>query len=95
MLSFLRSISEAAGVAGVTLSVCGEMAGRPLEAMALLGVGLRVLSMSAPQVGPVKAMIRSLSLPPLQRYMAGLYTVPAHSVREELRHFALDHGVQI
>jgi len=95
MLSFLRSIADACHGAGVALSVCGEMAGRPLEAMALLGVGLRVLSMSAPQIGPVKAMIRSLSLPPLQRFMAGLYNVPAHSVREELRHFALDHGVQI
>jgi phosphotransferase system enzyme I (PtsP) len=95
MLSFLRSISDACRNAGVTLSVCGEMAGRPLEAMALLGVGFRVLSMSAPQVGPVKAMIRSVSLPPLERYMAGLYTLASHSVREELRHFALDHGVQI
>jgi phosphotransferase system enzyme I (PtsP) len=95
MLTFLRTISEACSKAGVALSVCGEMAGRPLEAMALLGVGMRVLSMSAPQIGPVKAMIRSLSLPPLQRFMSGLYTLPAHSVREELRHFALDHGVQI
>ena len=95
MLSFLRWITEACRTSGVALSVCGEMAGRPLEAMALLGVGLRVLSMSAPQIGPVKAMIRSLALPPLERFMAGLYTLPAHSVREELRHFARDHGVQI
>jgi phosphotransferase system enzyme I (PtsP) len=95
MLSFLRWITDACSQHGVALSVCGEMAGRPLEAMALLGVGLKVLSMSGPQIGPVKAMIRSLSLPALQQFMAGLYTVPAHSVREELRHFALDHGVLI
>jgi len=95
MLSFLRMIALAANEKGVPLSVCGEMAGRPLDAMALLGVGLRALSMSGPQIGPVKAMVRSLSLPTLQSYMAGLYDLPCHSVREELRHFALDHGVVI
>jgi phosphotransferase system enzyme I (PtsP) len=95
MLSFLRAIALAARDKGVPLSVCGEMAGRPLEAMALLGVGLRALSMSGPQIGPVKAMVRSLSLPALETYMAGLYDLPCHSVREELRHFAVDHGVVI
>jgi phosphotransferase system enzyme I (PtsP) len=95
MLSFLCWIADACRVSGVTLSVCGEMAGRPLEAMALLGVGIRALSMSAPQIGPVKAMLRSLDLAPLQHFMQGLYGRPDHSVREELRHFARDHGVQI
>jgi phosphotransferase system enzyme I (PtsP) len=71
------------------------MAGRPLEAMALLGVGLRVLSMSAPQIGPVKAMIRALPLAQLTTFMDGLYSLPDHSVREELRHFARDHGVPL
>lgn len=95
MLTFLRTIAQAAKAKNVPLSVCGEMAGRPLEAMALLGVGLRALSMSGPQVGPVKAMARSLSLPNLESYMAGLYDLACHSVREELRHFAIDHGVVI
>jgi phosphotransferase system enzyme I (PtsP) len=93
MLSFLRSIASAAREKNVPLSVCGEMAGRPLDAMALLGVGVRALSMSGPQVGPVKAMLRSLSLPSLESYMEGLYNLPVRSVREELRHFAVDHGV--
>lgn len=95
MLNFLRWITDACRERGILLSVCGEMAGRPLEAMALLGVGLRSLSMSAPQIGPVKAMIRSLALPHLQSFMAELYRLPSHSVREELRHFARDHGVLI
>jgi phosphotransferase system enzyme I (PtsP) len=95
MLTFLRSIACQSKTAGVSLSVCGEMAGRPLEAMALLGAGLRVLSMSAPQIGPVKAMIRSLDLPKLENYMDGLYQLPVRSVREELRHFARDHGVTL
>ncbi len=40
--------------------VCGEMAGEPLDAMALVGLGFRVLSMNPGGVGPVKAMVRSL-----------------------------------
>jgi phosphotransferase system enzyme I (PtsP) len=95
MLSFLRWIVPQCRRAGVPLSVCGEMAGRPIEAMALLGVGIRSLSMSGPSIGPVKAMIRSLFLPALEDYMATLCDLPDHSVRERLRMFAHDHGVQL
>jgi phosphotransferase system enzyme I (PtsP) len=63
--------------------------------MALLGVGIRSLSMSPPSVGPVKAMLRSLFIPRVEDYMATLYDVPDHSVRERLRAFAVDHGVQL
>lgn len=93
MLGFIRYIAKECRKAGVSLSVCGEMAGRPLEAMALLGVGVRVLSMSAPSVGPVKAMVRSLNLPGLECYMATLFDCPDHSLREKLRNYAVDHGV--
>ena len=95
MLSFLRWVTVICRQQGTGVSLCGEMAGRPLEAMALLGVGLRALSMSAPQIGPVKAMVRSLSLPSLETFMDGLYGLPDHSLREPLRHFARDHGVQL
>jgi phosphotransferase system enzyme I (PtsP) len=95
MLSFLRWVTALCDEAGVTLSLCGEMAGRPLDAMVLLGLGIRNLSMSAPSIGPVKAMVRSLSLPRLEDYMATLYDLPDHSLRDELRNFALDHGVQL
>lgn len=95
MMNFLRSIVRACDQAGVPFSVCGEMAGRPLEAMMMLGVGVRSLSMSAPSIGPVKAMLRSLSLPSLEDYVETLYDQPCRSVREQLRNFALDHNVQI
>lgn len=95
MLSFLRWITARCRDAGVQLSLCGEMAGRPLDAMVLLGIGIRNLSMSAPSIGPVKAMVRSLSLSRLEDYMATLYDLPDHSVRDKLRNFALDHGVQL
>ena len=95
MLSFLRFLVVRCGLAGKPVSVCGEMAGRPLEAMALLGLGVRTLSMSAPSVGPVKAMVRSVNLPQLEDFMADLLHLPDHSLRERLRGFAIDHGVAI
>ncbi len=93
MLNFMRRLHKEAHKAGVQLSVCGEMAGRPLEALALLGIGIRSLSMTASSIGPVKAMVRSLFLPALERYMECLYDLPDRSVREKLRNFAVDHGV--
>ena len=42
------------------LTLCGELAGSPLEAMALIGLGFRSLSMAPPAIGPVKAMILAL-----------------------------------
>ena len=95
MLSFLHWLVERCRAAGKPISVCGEMAGRPLEAMALLGVGVRTLSMSAPSVGPVKAMVRSLNLPELEHFLAGLLHLPDHSLRERLRTFAIDHRIAI
>ncbi len=95
MLSFLRWLVERCDLAGKPVSVCGEMAGRPLEAMALLGIGVRTLSMSAPSVGPVKAMVRSVRLPQLQEFMGELLNLPDHSLRDRLRAFAIDHQVAV
>ena len=52
------------------LSLCGEMAGRPLEAMALIGLGYRSISMAPASVGPVKSMVLSLDAGELQRWLA-------------------------
>jgi len=71
------------------------MAGQPLDAMALVGIGFRVLSMAPGSIGPVKAMIRSLELPPLMELLATLPTLPPRSLRSKLRDFARDHGVVV
>jgi phosphotransferase system enzyme I (PtsP) len=57
-LRALRSIVRTVGTIPVTL--CGEMAGNPLAAMTLIGLGYRSLSMSPAAVGPVKAMTHAL-----------------------------------
>ena len=95
VLSFLRELVERCRAAGVALSFCGEMASRPLEAMVLLGLGVRSLSVTPADVGPVKTMLRSLRCGQLASYLGQLYDLPDHSVRVRLRHYALDHGVQL
>ena len=60
ILRFLRRVVRAADKYEVPLGVCGEMGGRTLEAMALIGIGVRRLSITPVAVGPIKAMIRSL-----------------------------------
>ena len=59
-LRALKQIVDAADKAHVPVTLCGEMAGNPLAAMALIGLGYRNLSMSPASLGPVKAMLRTL-----------------------------------
>ena len=69
------------------------MGGRPLEAMALVGLGFRKLSMSASAIGPVKMMIRSLNVGQLERFMAEQMGKSHHSLRTILRQYAKDRGI--
>jgi len=95
MLSLIQQLAIAAKREGRPLSVCGEMAGSPLEAMALIGAGVRILSMSASSVSRVKAMVRSIDVGPLESYLTSLLEQPDHSLRPKLKSYALDHGVII
>jgi phosphotransferase system, enzyme I, PtsP len=92
-LSLVRDLVERCRAAGVRLSVCGEIASRPLEAMALVGLGVRHLSVSPSEVGPVKVMVRSLDAAALGRYLASLLDLPDHSLRGRLQAYARDRGV--
>ncbi|MBI5162313.1 MAG: phosphoenolpyruvate--protein phosphotransferase [Magnetospirillum sp.] len=93
MLAFIKNLAERCDAGGVPLSVCGEMAGRPLEAMALIAVGVRRLSVAGPSIGPVKTMVRSLNVAAANAYLDGLLKSPDRSLRDKLKAFAIDHGV--
>jgi phosphotransferase system, enzyme I, PtsP len=95
VLALFRTLVRECSRHKVPLSLCGEMAGSSLEAMALLGVGFRTLSMASSSIGPVKTMIRSLELAPLEAFLATLETAPDHSLRDKLSAFARDHDVII
>ncbi|MFP6706180.1 MAG: phosphoenolpyruvate--protein phosphotransferase [Alphaproteobacteria bacterium] len=94
-LSLVRDIVQRCDAAKVPVSLCGEAAGRPVDAMALLGLGLRSISMGAASVGAVKMMVRSLDLRSLHTFMEDFYDSPEHSLRNALKKFAEDHNVAI
>jgi phosphotransferase system enzyme I (PtsP) len=71
------------------------MAGKPLEAMALIGIGFRSISMAPASVGPVKAMILSLDAGDLWSRLEGLLTSKATSLRDDLKAYAAEKGVQV
>ncbi len=95
LLRLLHFVVEKVRPAGVEVAVCGEMAGRPVEALALLAIGIRTLSMSPGAIGPVKAMIRSLDLNDAAGFMNSALTQPDRPLRETLRLFAADHSIEI
>ena len=95
ILRFLRRVTAEASAGGVPLAVCGEMGGRPLEAMALIGLGIERLSITPAAVGPIKAMVRSLDRPALIEAMAGMLARPPQDMRAALEQWAIDHGVEL
>ncbi len=95
ILSFLRWVVRRCDRHGVPISICGDMAGHRLEAMGLIGLGFRSLSIPASAIGPVKEMICSLTVGDLEAYLKDLLDLPDHSLRGRLLNFAQDHGVTI
>ncbi|HEU4967768.1 phosphoenolpyruvate--protein phosphotransferase [Sphingomonas sp.] len=95
ILRFLRRVSLPAHERGIPVTVCGEMGGRTLEAMALLGLGIDRLSITPIAVGPIKAMVRSLDLGKLRAEMDGWLVQPPISLRETLLGWANAHGVEL
>ena len=95
MLRMLVQVLRHCAEAGRPVSVCGEMAGRPLEAMALLGLGITRLSMAPSAIGPVKTMLRSLDIAQLQAYMNDRIALAHADLRGDLLSYARDHGVTL
>ena len=71
-LRALRSIAQAGQRHGTPVTLCGEMGGQTLEAMALMAIGYRELSMSPTSIGPVQAMTLSLNIGEAEREVEGM-----------------------
>ena len=95
IMRFLRRVLL--GVAGhqVDVTVCGEMGGRRLEALALLGLGIRRLSITPASVGPIKELVRKVDLAEIGEAMKGWLAVPPPSMREALTQWAEARGMEI
>ncbi|HMI41853.1 MAG TPA: phosphoenolpyruvate--protein phosphotransferase [Sphingomicrobium sp.] len=95
ILRFLRRVVNEAREANVPVRLCGEMGGRPLEAMALIGIGIENFSITPAAVGPIKAMIRSIDAGAVRAKVAQLLAKPPRDMRRTLGDWAKRHGVAL
>jgi phosphotransferase system enzyme I (PtsP) len=95
ILRFLRRVVREAARYKVPVGVCGEMGGRPLEAMALIGLGLERLSITPVAVGQIKAMVRSLDRSKLMPAIDKMLDAPNGTVRILLSQWAEKNKVSI
>ena len=95
ILRFLKRVIDACHAAEVPVRICGEMGGRPLEAMALIGIGATGFSITPGGVGALKAMIRSLDAEAIRGRMEQLLAKPPRDMRKALSEWARRHSVTI
>jgi phosphotransferase system enzyme I (PtsP) len=94
ILRFLRRVITSVAGHQVDITVCGEMGGRRLEALALMGIGLRRLSITPASVGPVKELVRKVDLAEIGAVMNQWLAVPPPNLREALAAWAQERGIE-
>ncbi|QXC49376.1 phosphoenolpyruvate--protein phosphotransferase [Agrobacterium salinitolerans] len=96
-LRILRDIVRAGERHHTSVTLCGEMAGKPLSAMALIGLGFRSVSMSPTAIGPVKAMLLGLDAARLAEELNAALDDhnSLESAREVLLRFAATHSIPV
>lgn len=94
-LRVMQKIINKANKNGVFCSVCGEMASNPIEAMVLLGLGYRNLSISGASFGKVKKMVRSINTAEVEDYIKTLLDYNQRTLRPQLIAYATDHAIDI
>ncbi|MHA7899138.1 MAG: phosphoenolpyruvate--protein phosphotransferase [Henriciella sp.] len=93
VMRFLAQVFETCTRLRIPVSICGEGAGRPLEALCLIGLGYRSLSMPGGGIGPVKRMLRSLDLSEFGPAFADLLQKRDPALREGVLEIALSQGI--
>jgi len=97
MLRALKDIAERGKAHGKPVALCGELASKPIGALALIALGYRSLSLTASAVGPVKAMILDLDTRKARSALLPLIDGPhkGKPPREMLESFAAAEGLQL
>ena len=92
-LTFLKQIQELCQKADIPSSICGEMAGNPLEALTLIGLGFRSLSMNPLGLLKVKSALRNLNVEDFSIFLERLLNTEDTSLRPILIAYLRDHKV--
>jgi phosphotransferase system enzyme I (PtsP) len=94
-LRLLKTIADKAKEHKTDFSLCGEMAGRPIEAMTLIALGYRAISMAPASIGPVKAMVLSANAQKLSKTVAQLVDGNCRNIRRELSDYAQRENIDL
>ncbi|MEO1207132.1 MAG: phosphoenolpyruvate--protein phosphotransferase [Pseudomonadota bacterium] len=94
-LRALQTVNDACERHDVPLTICGEMAGSPIEALALVGLGFRSLSMGAGSIGPVKSMVLTSNTAAITEAMENWLATGVLDIRAELAAFAKSNSIEI
>ena len=93
ILRFLRRVVRSVDGLGVDISVCGEMGGRRLEALALMGLGIRRMSITPASVGPIKALVGQVDVNEIGAAMERWLASPPPDMRAALLEWAAERGI--
>ena len=97
VIELFATLVEQADAAGVPVSVCGEAASRPLEALVLAGLGISTLSMPASAILPVKALLSEVDLGTVRQLLASIRRTAdgAASLRKPIVAWAREHELPV
>ena len=93
ILRFLKRVLGSLVGHKVDITVCGEMGGRRLEALALIGLGIRRLSITPASVGPIKELVRKIDITEITAAMNGWLASPPPDLRAALTEWAQQRGI--
>ncbi|MFC6620000.1 phosphoenolpyruvate--protein phosphotransferase [Novosphingobium panipatense] len=95
ILRFVRRVVRTLEGTSVDISVCGEMGGRRLEALALLGLGVRRLSITPAAVGPIKELVGKVDLSEISAAMDDWLAAPPANLRGAITAWAADRDISV
>jgi phosphotransferase system, enzyme I, PtsP len=93
VLDMLEQLVCKASVAGVPVSLCGEAAGRPLEALVLAALGITTLSMPASGILPLKAMFSQVDLVAFRSVLSAIRRGGDSGLRGSVATWAREQGI--
>jgi phosphotransferase system enzyme I (PtsP) len=97
VLRALKQVVDKGRTAGKAVTLCGELASKPIGALALVALGYRGLSLTPTSLGPVKAMLLDLDAKKAEALLRPLIDAPSYdgTIRERLEAFAAAEGLQL
>ncbi|RVQ67551.1 phosphoenolpyruvate--protein phosphotransferase [Croceicoccus ponticola] len=93
IMRFMRRVMQSLTGHKIDVTVCGEMGGRRLEALALIGLGIRRLSITPASVGPIKEMVRQIDTAEIAQAMDRWLNEPVADLRAAMIAWAEERGI--